>query len=90
MKKIELPESISQNAIYSLEYDENDKEINEFIETGKFENLVDSVEFQPIAHNDLESYHWFFDFQFNGFWISGGKFHLGTKDNTKITLSLSK
>ena len=88
MKKIKLPENISKNALYSLEYDENEKEINEFVETGKIENLVDSVESQPIAHNDLESYHWFFDFQFNGFWVSGGKFNWGKKNKTKINLTL--
>ena len=90
MKKIKLPENISQNALYSLEYDENEKEINAFVEVGKFEDLVGLVEFQQISHNDLESYHWFFDFQFNGFWVSGGKFHWGKKNTTKITLTLSK
>ena len=88
MKKIELPKSISEHMILSLEYDENDKEIKKFVEEGNIETLVKSVEFQTIFHNDLESYHWFCDYEFNIFWVSGGKFHWGDKDNTKINLTL--
>lgn len=84
----DLPEDISVHGIFKVAAQSNDPKVLNFINEGNFEELIRAVESKKIYHNDLESYHWFFDFEFNGFWVSGGQFHWLDKKRTKITLEL--